>query len=101
MRDRVKILVILVVLEVKTSLILGSEFWRAMGIVPDLRSGEWVLTSEPTVQLGAIEGRPDLTSLQEEQLQSLLDEKFSRLMGRTIGCTDKAEHKITTDSPPI
>ncbi|KAG5872195.1 hypothetical protein JTB14_033692 [Gonioctena quinquepunctata] len=39
-RDRIRLMEVLVVLEVPHTLILGADFWKVMGIVPDLRHDE-------------------------------------------------------------
>ncbi|KAG5883974.1 hypothetical protein JTB14_007503 [Gonioctena quinquepunctata] len=40
-RDHIRLMKVLVVLEVPHTLILGADFWKVMGIVPDLRHDEW------------------------------------------------------------
>ncbi|KAJ8964168.1 hypothetical protein NQ317_016442 [Molorchus minor] len=46
-RDKVKLIKVLVVPEVPHTLILGTNFWRNMGIVPDLRHNEWYFSDQP------------------------------------------------------
>lgn len=73
-----------------------------MIIIPDLRYGEWYFADE----IGAIEttshlqNQSVLTSVEQHQLNILID-RHRELMGETLGCTDRAEHVIVTDSPPI
>lgn len=45
-RDKSRIVSTLVVPDLPHTLILGSDFWRIMGIVPDLRHGECILQEE-------------------------------------------------------
>ncbi|KAG5871034.1 hypothetical protein JTB14_010585 [Gonioctena quinquepunctata] len=45
-RERVKLVKVLVVPSLHHNLILGIYFWKAMGIVPDLRHNEWYFSNE-------------------------------------------------------
>lgn len=101
-RGRVKLIKVLVVPELPHTLILGTNFWRRMGIVPDLRHNEWYFSDQPVCvdEVDHLRGKTVLTSLQEVRLQALLDRNRS-LMGNELGCTDLAEHVIVTNSPPI
>lgn len=46
-QDRIEIFNVLVVPEIQHSLILGADFWKITGIVPDLPSGQWVFSNNP------------------------------------------------------
>lgn len=88
---------ILIVPELSQQLILGVDFWKAMGIIPDLRQNVWHFTSNvDTVQVGSAHGIFDETSLspeRREKLNCLIQRKLS-LMGNDLGCCTIAEHEI-------
>lgn len=100
LRDVEKVLNILVVPDVTTELILGTDFWRTMGIVPDLRRGDWCFTDCPEVQLGALL-EDTLDGEQRAQLENLVSRLFSNVDPERIGCTNLVEHVIVTRSPAI
>lgn len=49
--NTVKLLEILLVPEVLHTLILGIDFWKKMGIIPDLRSDVWHFSSKTKAEL--------------------------------------------------
>lgn len=103
LRDKERLVDILVVPDLPHTLILGIDFWRRMGIVPDLRSGEWQFSNSDNINLAAIEvlkSRSSLTSEEALVLDKLVNDVFN-YMGTTLGCTTLVEHKIITDSEPI
>lgn len=101
LEDKTKILDVLVVPSLSHILILGTDFWKAMGIVPNLRRGEWKFCSNPTmIHVNAIQSAADLSSTQLEELRLLVDKSFNNARGK-LGCTDLVEHVIKTSSPPI
>ncbi|KAJ8983149.1 hypothetical protein NQ317_016248 [Molorchus minor] len=100
-QDRVKIITTLVVPSVSHSLILGADFWRLMGIVPDLRHGSWTFSSTNVViDSVALHSQTELDTEQLERLNRLVDRAFAD-MGDSLGCTTLVEHEIKTSSPPI
>lgn len=62
-RNVVKIFDIFVVPKLLHEIILGIDFWQTMGIVPDMRRGEWFFSSEilSSPQINPIHGEDDLT----------------------------------------
>lgn len=100
LRDVEKVMEILVVPEVTTALILGTDFWRLMGIVPDLRRGEWSFTSSPAIDLASLEN-DSLSDKQRQALDELVTRLFADIDPNQIGCTNLVEHVIETDSVPI
>lgn len=101
-RDRTKIIPTLLIPDVKHPLILGADFWRAMGIVPDLRHDEWHFT-EPDALLFTVEHlnqQSRLTDLQKARLNSVI-ERNREMMKSELGCTDVAEHVIKCTAEPI
>lgn len=103
MRDRERLIDILVVPDLPHLLILGTDFWMRMGIVPDLRSGEWTFSSITDFDVAAVEvlkPRSSLTNSEEKVLSTVLNDEFEK-MGNGLGCTTLVEHKIVTDAEPI
>lgn len=47
---------VLVMPSLPHSLILGADFWRKLGIVPDLRHGHWQFSASPDVALCTLTG---------------------------------------------
>lgn len=106
LRDRVKIFSVKVVPGIRHSLVLGTNFWIRMGIVPDLRKGEWYFSSHesPSIcNLKSIElqSAEDLSPSQRDQLNGVVKEYFDSIKDVPLGCTNLIEHKIVTSSPPI
>ncbi|KAJ8963739.1 hypothetical protein NQ317_002534 [Molorchus minor] len=95
LRGKFRLVEVIVVPELPHLLILGADFWRVMGIVPDLRHNEWYFSSEPVTvnAIGHVNGESLLTPLERSRLQAVIDENI-RLMGTELGCTDQAEHVI-------
>ncbi|KAG5875773.1 hypothetical protein JTB14_022482 [Gonioctena quinquepunctata] len=73
-----------------------------LGTVPDLRHDEWHFSKEPILinEVGHVKNQTLLSHLENARLQAVIDRNVA-LMGRNLGCTDKAEHVIETNSPPI
>lgn len=103
LRDRERLIDILVVPNLPHTLILGIDFWCRMGIVPDLRSGEWQFSNSGNANLACMEVLKSRSSLTYEEmsiLDKLVDDTFSK-MGTSIGCTTLVAHRIITDVEPI
>lgn len=99
-RDRLRLIGTLVIPELSHDLILGADFWRSMGVVPDLRHNEWCFSGLPEVALDSVSDESVLTPEEQNRLQESLNRNFS-LMGDQLGCTNKVEHVITTRAEPI
>lgn len=101
-QNRVKIINTLVIPSISHSLVLGANFWRQMGIVPDLRHDSWTFTTNSSVEIKSVQlqSRTELTPEQLVRLNQLVDNVFKD-MGETLGCTTLVEHEIKTSSPPI
>lgn len=94
--EKITVVDLLIVPELDTALILGVDFWRQSGIVPNLREGT---LSFPICGLME-EDAPIVTAVQRKKLEALLD--ASRNSTPTIGCTNLVSHKIETgDAAPI
>lgn len=100
---KIRLIDILVVPDIPHTLILGVDFWRAMGIVPDLRQDVWHFSeSSDSLEICSIQGETSLTVEQYELLNTLIDNKLSR-MGTKLGKTTLVEHDIELlpDTKPI
>lgn len=102
LEGKVKLMKVLVMPDLKHSLILGLDFWREMKIIPNLNNNQWQFMedSEKECQLASLVGAADLDGNQSDRLRHLVNSTF-RKMGDGIGCTNIVRHKIETDSPPI
>jgi transposase InsO family protein len=101
LRDKVKLMEVLVVPEIKQPLILGIDFWKLMGIVPNLRSGDWTFTREQTTFcISATESREHLNEDQRRELEHLIQTAFTATNDK-LGFTHLISHEIKTDSVPI
>ncbi|KAJ8978151.1 hypothetical protein NQ317_016854 [Molorchus minor] len=95
LQNRVRLIKVLVIPSLPHTLILGADFWRAMGIVPDLRHGAWKFSNAV-----ALQPQTELTPEQSKLLGDLVHNAFVE-MGDTLGCTTLVEHEIKTSSPPV
>lgn len=102
LRSRFRLVEAIVAPEVPHLLILGADFWRTMGIVPDLRHNEWHFSSEPVIAntLQHVNGQTHLSPLEKSRLQAVINRNVA-LMGESLGCTNRTEHVIETASAPI
>lgn len=101
--DRVVLVEVLVMPSLPQTLILGTDFWRKLGIVPDLRHGHWQFTSPMTskdASLCSLTDGSHLTTEQSGRLEHLLQDVFSQ-MPEELGCTDLVHHVIKTNAEPI
>ncbi|KAJ8944245.1 hypothetical protein NQ317_015263, partial [Molorchus minor] len=75
--EKVHVIDILVVSELRHTLILGVDFWLAMGVVPDLKRDVWKFSSEiPINKVYGLTVDDNLTPTQRQRLHNLLEEKF-------------------------
>lgn len=103
LRDRVKILNVLVIPSIPHELILGVDFWSAMKIIPDLFTNEWSFRSDQQIvdrEIAAIRSIDSLTEPQRKILTDVIDDAFSKI-GDKLGCTDLVELTIRTNAAPI
>lgn len=94
--DRVRVLDVLVVPSLYSTLILGADFWVSMDIVPDLRRNEWHFSDGHGVDIYEIVDEALLSSKQRVQLNNLLEKEFQR-MGKALGSAHAAEHVIVVE----
>lgn len=102
LRGRLFLIEAIVVPELSHVLILGADFWRTVGIVPDLRHNEWHFSSEPILvnSVEHVKSQSLLTPLEKMRLNAVIERNMTR-MGKELGCTNRVEHVIVTSSPPI
>lgn len=102
LRGRTKLITMVVMPDFPHTLILGIDFFKVMGIIPDLRNGEWSFADETNAVdlVNQLQARDILNSYEQVKLQVVL-ERYRKAMGETLGCTNKTEHVIHTTSPPI
>lgn len=92
---------VVVVPELPHFLILGIDFWRQIGLVPNLRSDQWYFVDCPDKLCSLESAEEEILSLRERvRLRELVDGNIA-LMGNSLGCTTVAEHVIRTTSAPI
>lgn len=96
-KDKVKIINTLVVPSLPHGLILGFDFWKKMGIIPNVRHGEW--TFADCIEFPLPED-PSLSVTEAEELNKLLEGVFAD-MPANLGCTGLVEHVIRTKAEPI
>jgi hypothetical protein len=100
-KEKMKMVEVIVVPELPHSLILGLDFWVLLGIVPDLRHNEWHFSEDPsTISCIQTDQMTVLTPFEAKCLNEVVEEA-KRRMGENLGCTNRVEHKIITSSPPI
>lgn len=99
--DRVFVTDVLIVPEISHTLILGVDFWRNTGIVPNLKQNNWFFDeTETQFDIASIVSKEILSEDEKLKLDTLTRKYFS-LMGNKLGRTSLVEHKIIVDSPPI
>ncbi|KAJ8911597.1 hypothetical protein NQ315_003978 [Exocentrus adspersus] len=73
-RGRTKLVKTLVVPTLSHTLILGANFWKQMGIVPDLRHNEWYFSKEPE-EIATMEYLVSQSVLLKDEESKLQEEK--------------------------
>lgn len=101
-RDKIQVINVLIIPSLPHLLILGSDFWRKMGIVPDLRHGLWHFTDADPLehQVLAITDSTHLTPEQSIALDNFIENIFSKIPDG-LGCTDMVSHVIRSTAEPI
>lgn len=100
LQNTIKIIHTLVIPSLPHTLILGTDFWKSMGIVPDIRRGLWAFTKSPETVIAAITENQDLTPTQTLKLNQVVEDIFANIPEK-LGCTTLVEHCIKTKSEPI
>jgi transposase InsO family protein len=98
---RVRIIRALCTPSITSELILGLDFWKSLGIIPDVSRGTWTFGQEDAVRVNAIVAREGLAEQQERSLNKLIEEDFPNPKV-SLGCFKGVSHTIDTgDHPPI
>ena len=91
---KTRIVDIVVLPELSHNIILGIDFWKAMGIMPDLGQDVWHFSESTELQEAcSIQNIDNLTPLESQTLDDLVKNKMS-LMGSGLGYCKVAEHEI-------
>lgn len=104
LRNVVKIMDVYIFPGLRHKLVLGIDFWIRMGIVPDVRKGEWYFSDVDlnTPVLNSIESQTDLGTNDLEHLNQIVNSYFSSFDSNALGCTTAVQHKIrVTQEDPI
>lgn len=106
LKHKVQLFDVFIVPSLRHTIILGTVFWVKMGLIPDLRKGEWSFEDSNSshlnkINLNHIETATDLTITERQVLKTIVDNYFDSMSCMKLGCTDIVEHIIKTDSPPI
>lgn len=92
-----KLFDVLYVPEVSTDLILGLDFWKIMGIVPDVAAGSWKFSREDEInyisEITRIQSK--FTENDHAKVQAFLS-KYCIPTEDRLGCTTLVKHKIDT-----
>lgn len=104
LRDVVRVIDVFIIPQLRHKLVLGIDFWIRMGIVPDMRKGEWhfsnVELNEPV--LNSIQSDLNLSSNDLSTLNEVVNGYFSTIDPDKLGFTSLVQHKIRlTKSEPI
>lgn len=97
LEGKVKVLDILAIPQLSSSLILGADFWMTIDVVPDLRRNVWHFGPEPLPTVSGIQTGVVLTDSQRTALEAILTEKFAR-MKSGLGYTTLLEHDIVLEN---
>lgn len=81
-------------------IILGTDFWRNMGIVPNIREGSWCFSDLPEPNIAILTDNKLLEPEQSKELENLISDLFPEVPDR-LGCTSLTEHSIKTRAEPI
>lgn len=100
LQNKLRVLPILIVPSISQDLILGMDFWLTMKIQPNLMNGTWSFSDSVTCRESTNQHLTELLPAQRHALQQLRD-KYFKLMGNRLGCTDLVKHEILTSASPI
>lgn len=96
LRDVVKVIDIYIFPQLRHTLVLGIDFWIRMGIVPDVRKGEWYFSetdlNAPVLNSMTTEG--GLSPVELDKLTQIVNNYFSQLNPDKLGYTTAVQHKI-------
>lgn len=92
---------VLIIPELRHTLVLGTSFWIKMGIVPDLRKGEWYFSNKSECNIIDIHSNnvsltaaSDLSLSQQSILRKIINNYFDSIKNISLGCTNLISHNI-------
>ena len=92
--DKTRMIDVLVLPDLAHQLILGIDFWKIMGIIPDLKQNVWHFSENTkTTPICSIVDSDSLSAADRATLDSLVKTKIDE-MGNGLGCCKVAEHEI-------
>lgn len=104
LKDKIKVMEILIVPDLQHKLIHGIDFWQEMKIIPSLSENCWhfsktyndvVSCSFPTAEF--LKSESELTKDEEGRLYDVIRNSFE-IMVKKLGCCKIFEHDIITNS---
>lgn len=105
LKNKIVVFQVYILNNLRHRLVLGTEFWIKMGIVPDLRRGEWHFGEQDHKDIlvtNSISTSDDLSLAQREKLNIIVEKYFDSIKHIKLGCTSLVEHEIiVTQNSPI
>lgn len=102
LKHKIKVFDIYIVPRLRHGLVLGTVFWVKMGIVPDLRRGEWNFSNDSEqIHINMLQTADDLSLEDRYELNKVVENYLESIKTVKLGCTDLVHHKIVTNSPSI
>lgn len=103
--NQLRLIKFLVVPSIRHKVILGIDFWKQMGILPNLKIGKWEFLksdciAEISIDDKRLSPRENLTSEQAERLNKLVEAKFKELPTE-FKATNLVQCELKTNASPI
>ncbi|KAK3931685.1 Activity-regulated cytoskeleton associated protein 1, partial [Frankliniella fusca] len=100
---KMKVCSFLVVPELQQGIILGLDFWRVFGLLPNVVKGTCVLAEADLPVMSEVIIPMDKLTEEERALLDSVVSRYRETLGRPgLGCTTLVEHRIDTgDAKPI
>lgn len=97
LRNKTKLVECLILPEFPHTLILGVDFWKVMGILPNLFLDTWKFDNPNNLVCSSVEISNTLSEEQRDNLKNLLD-KYVKIDPKHIGCCKAVRHKIVLNN---
>lgn len=100
---QMKVCSFLVVPSLQQEVILGIDFWRLFGLLPDVVNGTCIIAEDCLPEVNEVVVSREKLSEEERVKLDKMIEKYKPTLGRPgLGCTPLVEHKIETgDATPV
>jgi hypothetical protein len=99
--DKICLIDALVLPSVKFELVLGREFWRKFGLIPNFKNLRYSIADDAernrsprACDLNNLHGVDDLGPRQRAELEKIVSDYFNSIKGIELGCTNLIEHRI-------